>query len=179
MTDNQNYQYSPDRQPQQHLVTTTTHLLQKQLSPQSTNNHVKHETNTGSSPVMLIKTEADNHLPEAEKEIKKEEKHLIKEEDVKPNIATTPKNYQNNFLGRLTSKDNILFISQNLVEIGRNSSKSSVDYNVGKNSFISRKHLQIQHNSGEFVLVCLSKNGVFVDGIFQRKNSEPLKLAKM
>lgn len=175
MTDNQNYQYSPDRQPQQNLVTTTTHLLQRQLSPQI----IKQETNTGSSPVMLIKTEADNHLPEAENVIKKEEKDQIKEEDEPTNNATTPTNYQNNCLGRLTYKDNILFITQNLVDIGRNSSKSSVDYNLGKNNFISRKHLQIQHNSGEFVLVCLSKNGVFVDGIFQRKNAEPLKLAKM
>lgn len=165
MSDNQNYQYSPDRQPQQNLVTTTTttHLLQKQLTPQ-TNNH-------------QVKNDADNHQQDTEKQIKQEEQHLPKDLDEKPSPETTPKNYQNNFLGRLTSKDNILFISQNLVEIGRNSSKSSVDYNVGKNSFISRKHLQIQHSSGEFVLVCLSKNGVFVDGVFQRKTSEPLKLS--
>lgn len=88
--------------------------------------------------------------------------------------------YKNNFIGRLTSKENIFYISQNIVEIGRNSSKSSVHYHVGKNNFVSRKHLQVQYDivTGEFNLICLGKNGVFLDGVFQRKTTEPIKLSK-
>lgn len=89
--------------------------------------------------------------------------------------------YKNNsFLGRLSSKDHIFYIRENIVEIGRNSSKSIVHYHVGKNNFVSRKHLQVQHDivSGEFYLICLSKNGVFLDGVFQRKSIEPVKLSK-
>lgn len=85
-----------------------------------------------------------------------------------------------NVYGRLSYKDAVLNISENIVEIGRNSSTSSVHFHVGRNSFVSRKHLQVLHdaNVGEFYLICLSKNGVFVDDVFQRKCSKPLKLTK-
>lgn len=66
------------------------------------------------------------------------------------------------------------------VKIGRNSSTSTVHFHVGKNSFVSRKHLQVSfdRSSNSFYLMCLSKNGVFVNDVFQRKSSEPLKLPK-
>ena len=80
------------------------------------------------------------------------------------------------FIGRLVSKDNILLISQNVIEIGRNSSKSSVDFHVGKNSFVSRKHLILHYDGHEFNLVCASKNGVFIDDQFIRKSTEPTRL---
>lgn len=82
--------------------------------------------------------------------------------------------------GRLSYKDEVLFISDNMVEIGRNSSTSSVQFHVGRNSFVSRKHLQIIYDTKlcDFYLVCLSKNGVFVNDVFQRKSSDPLKLSK-
>ncbi len=102
----------------------------------------------------------------------------------------TPKSHNNNsigknsssnhqyqsFIGRLVSKDNILLISQNVIEIGRNSSKSSVDFHVGKNSFVSRKHLILHYDGHDFNLVCASKNGVFIDDQFIRKSNEPTKL---
>lgn len=97
------------------------------------------------------------------------------------NIHTIGKNssssqqYQS-FIGRLVSKDNILLISQNVIEIGRNSSKSSVDFHVGKNSFVSRKHLILHYDGHEFNLVCASKNGVFIDDQFIRKSNEPTRL---
>lgn len=87
---------------------------------------------------------------------------------------------QGNFIARLMSKDNILLVSDHLIEIGRNSSKSNVHFHVSKNNFVSRKHLVIQFdpkNKG-FYLLCLSKNGVFVDGIFQRKGADPLRLPR-
>uniref|UniRef100_A0A182W603 Fork-head domain-containing protein n=1 Tax=Anopheles minimus TaxID=112268 RepID=A0A182W603_9DIPT len=88
-------------------------------------------------------------------------------------------NYHN-FIGRLISKDNMLLISEDVIEVGRNSSKSQVDFHVGKNSFISRKHFIIQHDmNDEFTLFCLSKNGVFIDNVFHRKSGEPYKLPKL
>lgn len=87
---------------------------------------------------------------------------------------------QGNFIARLMSKDNILLISDHTIEIGRNSSKSSVHFHVGKNSFVSRKHLILQFDpkTKGFYLLCLSKNGVFVDGVFTRKGAEPLRLPR-
>ncbi|XP_052867896.1 forkhead box protein K1-like [Anopheles cruzii] len=88
-------------------------------------------------------------------------------------------NYHN-FIGRLISKDNMLLISEDVIEVGRNSSKSLVDFHVGKNSFVSRKHFIIQHDmNDEFTLFCLSKNGVFIDNVFHRKSGEPYKLPKL
>ncbi len=80
---------------------------------------------------------------------------------------------------RLSYKDTVHYVSNQSVDIGRNSSTSQVHFSVGKNSFVSRKHLRIMPNDGEFELICLGKNGVFVDDVFQRKTDEPLKLAKM
>lgn len=80
------------------------------------------------------------------------------------------------FIGRLVSKDNILLISQNVIEIGRNSSKSNVDFHVGKNSFVSRKHLILHYDGHDFNLVCASKNGVFIDDQFIRKSNEATRL---
>lgn len=93
------------------------------------------------------------------------------------NTSTNNNNHQN-FIARLTSKDNILLISEDLIEIGRNSSKSSVHFHIGKNSFVSRKHLQIVYNQNNFYLKCLSKNGIFVDGVFIRKSFDSIKLPK-
>ncbi|XP_058443863.1 forkhead box protein K2-like isoform X2 [Malaya genurostris] len=95
------------------------------------------------------------------------------------NSATNTANFHN-FIGRLISKDNMLLISEDIIEVGRNSSKSQVDFHVGKNSFVSRKHFIIQHDmNDDFNLFCLSKNGVFIDNVFHRKCAEPYKLPKV
>lgn len=81
------------------------------------------------------------------------------------------------YVGRLISKENILLISQNLIEIGRNSSKSLVDFHVGDNSFISRKHLILHYNKdGQFILLCGSKNGIFIDDVFYPNVNEAIVL---
>lgn len=100
--------------------------------------------------------------------------------------------------GRLTYKDAVLYITEPLVEIGRNSSTSVCHFPVGKNSFVSRRHLRLLHDRnvpgsgsgaaaaepttatgrGAFYLECLSKNGVFVDDSFQRWTAEPLLLPR-
>lgn len=94
--------------------------------------------------------------------------------------AVMPGQNNGNFIARLMSKDNILLVSDHTIEIGRNSSKSSVHFHVGKNSFVSRKHIVLQYDpkSKGFYMLCLSKNGVFVDGVFTRKGAEPLRLPK-
>lgn len=60
------------------------------------------------------------------------------------------------------------------VTIGRNSSQGSVDLSMGLSSFISRRHLQLSFQEPHFYLRCLGKNGVFVDGAFQRRGAPAL-----
>uniref|UniRef100_A0A1B0DPK5 Uncharacterized protein n=2 Tax=Phlebotomus papatasi TaxID=29031 RepID=A0A1B0DPK5_PHLPP len=84
------------------------------------------------------------------------------------------------YIARLSNKDNVLYIKEAVTVIGRQSSKSTVNYQIGRNIFVSRKHMQITYDAttGEFYLTCFSKNGVFVDETFQRTYFEPLKLPK-
>ncbi|XP_071761469.1 forkhead box protein K1 isoform X1 [Centroberyx gerrardi] len=82
-------------------------------------------------------------------------------------------------LARLEGRDFEFVMRQRTVTIGRNSSHGSVDINMGHSSFISRRHLQITYDeSSGFSLRCLGKNGVFVDGVFQRRGAPPLLLPR-
>lgn len=83
-------------------------------------------------------------------------------------------------IGRLISNDNILLISRTLIEIGRNSSTSLVDFHISCESkrYVSRKHLILYYETGiGFSLQCISKNGIFVDGIFHTQGSWGIPLA--
>ncbi|XP_055014332.1 forkhead box protein K1 [Boleophthalmus pectinirostris] len=82
-------------------------------------------------------------------------------------------------LARLEGRDFEFVMRQRTVTIGRNSSHGSVDINMGHSSFISRRHLQILYDEASgFTLRCLGKNGVFVDGVFQRRGAPPLPLPR-
>ncbi|XP_034741407.1 forkhead box protein K1 isoform X1 [Etheostoma cragini] len=82
-------------------------------------------------------------------------------------------------LARLEGRDFEFVMRQRTVTIGRNSSHGSVDVNMGHSSFISRRHLQINYDeTSGFSLRCLGKNGVFVDGVFQRRGAPPLSLPR-
>ncbi|XP_029949700.1 forkhead box protein K1 isoform X2 [Salarias fasciatus] len=82
-------------------------------------------------------------------------------------------------LARLEGRDFEFVMRQRTVTIGRNSSHGSVDINMGHSSFISRRHLQVSYDeAGGFSLRCLGKNGVFVDGVFQRRGAPPLPLPR-
>uniref|UniRef100_A0A7N6BRB3 Forkhead box K1 n=1 Tax=Anabas testudineus TaxID=64144 RepID=A0A7N6BRB3_ANATE len=82
-------------------------------------------------------------------------------------------------LARLEGRDFEFVMRQRTVTIGRNSSHGSVDINMGHSSFISRRHLQIIYDDASgFTLRCLGKNGVFVDGVFQRRGAPPLPLPR-
>ena len=83
-----------------------------------------------------------------------------------------------NPIARLEGKEFEYMVRQNRVVIGRNSSKGDVDVNMGHNSFISRRHIEIYFEAVHFYMICNGKNGVFVDGIFQRKGASPLQLPK-
>lgn len=90
-------------------------------------------------------------------------------------LASTPPQA----LARLEGRDFEYVMRQRTVTIGRNSSHGSVDINMGHSSFISRRHLQITYDEASgFSLRCLGKNGVFVDGVFQRRGAPPLPLPR-
>ncbi|KAM9817763.1 forkhead box protein K1 [Syngnathus typhle] len=82
-------------------------------------------------------------------------------------------------LARLEGRDFEFVMRQRTLTIGRNSSHGSVDINMGHSSFISRRHLQLGYDEASgFSLRCLGKNGVFVDGVFQRRGAPPLLLPR-
>ena len=81
-------------------------------------------------------------------------------------------------LAKLSGSDFEYWIKKDKVTIGRNSSHGKVDVNVEMSSYISRKHLQIIYERGRFFLHCLGKNGVFVNGQFQRLGANPVPLDK-
>jgi len=94
-------------------------------------------------------------------------------------------------LARLEGRDFEFIMRKSRATIGRSSSKGDVDIDMGRSSFVSRNHLEIfciegAQSSGlagssdtlRFFLVCNGKNGIFVDGFFQRKGAEPLELPR-
>ncbi|XP_016324146.1 forkhead box protein K1-like isoform X2 [Sinocyclocheilus anshuiensis] len=91
-----------------------------------------------------------------------------------PGITLSP----SQALARLEGRDFEFAMRQRTVTVGRNSSHGSVDVNMGHSSFISRRHLQITFEEPHFYLRCLGKNGVFVDGVFQRRGAPPLLLPR-
>ncbi|XP_070580879.1 forkhead box protein K2-like isoform X2 [Ptychodera flava] len=81
-------------------------------------------------------------------------------------------------LARLEGREFEYLMRQNRISIGRNSSQGEVDVNMGHSSFISRKHLEIVFETPNFFMHCSGKNGIFVDGIFQRRGANPLQLPR-
>lgn len=81
-------------------------------------------------------------------------------------------------IARLEGREFEYMVRQNRIIIGRNSSRGDVDVNMGHSSFISRKHLEVFFDHPYFYMLCNGKNGVFVDGVFQRKGAPSLQLPK-
>uniref|UniRef100_A0A4W4EV13 Forkhead box protein K2 n=1 Tax=Electrophorus electricus TaxID=8005 RepID=A0A4W4EV13_ELEEL len=89
-------------------------------------------------------------------------------------------------VARLEGREFEYLMKKRSVTVGRNSSQGSVDVSMGHSSFISRRHLEIftaaedgAGGGGDFYLRCLGKNGVFVDGVFQRRGAAPLQLPRV
>lgn len=81
-------------------------------------------------------------------------------------------------LARLQGRGFEYFMTKNEIVIGRDSSKGTVDINMGHSNFISRNHITIVHDDDEFYLTCGGKNGVFVDDFFQKINAPRIKIPK-
>lgn len=82
-------------------------------------------------------------------------------------------------IARIEGREFEFLVRQKRLVIGRNSSRGQVDVNMGHSSFISRRHLEVFFDHPYFYMICNGKNGVFVDGVFQRKGAAPLQLPKM
>ena len=79
----------------------------------------------------------------------------------------------------LEEGEEIYSVRQARVVIGRNSStQGDVDIHLGNSSFISRAHVEILFEQQQFYLKCNGKNGIFMDGQFQRKSAPPLAMPK-
>ncbi|XP_046820413.1 forkhead box protein K1 isoform X1 [Vespa crabro] len=81
-------------------------------------------------------------------------------------------------IARLEGREFEYMVRQRRITIGRNSSKGEVDVNMGHSNFISRRHLEIFYDHPFFFMTCNGKNGVFVDGVFQRKGAPAFQLPK-
>ncbi|KAK2727006.1 hypothetical protein QYM36_007751, partial [Artemia franciscana] len=81
-------------------------------------------------------------------------------------------------IAKIEGKEFEFYMRQNRVTIGRNSSRGGVDISMGNSSFISRKHLEIMYEKPYFYLHCSGKNGIFVDGVFQRKSAPAIQLSR-
>lgn len=79
-------------------------------------------------------------------------------------------------IARIEGREFEYFVRQNRIIIGRNSSRGDVDVNMGHSSFISRRHLEVFFEHPYFYMLCNGKNGVFIDGVFQRKGAPSIKL---
>lgn len=82
-------------------------------------------------------------------------------------------------IARIEGREFEYLVKQKHLVIGRNSSRGQVDVNMGHSSFISRRHLEVYFDHPFFYMICNGKNGVFVDGVFQRKGAAPFQLPKM
>ena len=82
-------------------------------------------------------------------------------------------------IAKIQGKEFEYSVRQSRVVIGRNSStQGDVDIHLGNSSFISRAHVEILFEQQQFYLKCNGKNGIFMDGQFQRKSAPPLAMPK-
>nr|ACE79146.1 winged helix/forkhead transcription factor FoxK [Branchiostoma floridae] len=93
-------------------------------------------------------------------------------------VAWNPEEPRGTAIARIEGREFEYLMRQGRITVGRNSSQGAVDVNMGHSSFISRKHIEIFYEPPNFFMSCLGKNGVFVDGVFQRRGASPLQLPK-
>ncbi|XP_035784270.1 forkhead box protein K2-like [Anopheles albimanus] len=94
-----------------------------------------------------------------------------------PGNDSAPTRLTSNFIARLIGPEQTLLIGEDMVVVGRNSSTSRVDFHVADSSFVSRKHYIIKRGEGnDFTLLCLSKNGLFLDNKHIPQSIQPYQL---
>jgi len=98
------------------------------------------------------------------------------------NNVSPPQNSNHKMPGpvaKIQGKEFEYLVRQRRTVIGRNSStQGDVDIHLGNSSFVSRAHIEILFERAEFYLKCNGKNGIIMDGQFQRKNAPPLLMPK-
>lgn len=87
-------------------------------------------------------------------------------------------NSPENAIARLDFRGMEYMVRQDKIIVGRRTSREKIDVNMGHSAFISRHHLEIYYKSPNFYMKCISKNGIFVDGMFIRSDAEPFTLPK-
>ncbi|CAH0564603.1 unnamed protein product [Brassicogethes aeneus] len=93
------------------------------------------------------------------------------------NVQWSPED-QGEAIARIEGREFEYLVRQNRVVIGRNSSRGDVDVNMGRSSFISRRHIEVLFEHPYFYMLCNGKNGIFVDGVFQRKGAPSIRLPR-
>lgn len=158
MTD-QKFEYIPE-----------SHVFDKQLPPLIYNNN--HQS---SNDLQQQQQQQPNNHHHHIQQSQQNQQQLLQ-----PKIELNEPINLKNIIGRISSKDNVLFITDKITKIGRSSTTSIVQFNVGKNRFVSRRHLNLKHEqqTGDFFMTCSSKNGIFIDGRFYPKTIEPIRLTK-
>ena len=82
-------------------------------------------------------------------------------------------------LAKIRGKEFEYLVRKARTVIGRNSNTGGgVDIHLGNSSFISRAHVEVILENECFFLKCNGKNGIFLDGHFQRKNAPPVQMPK-
>jgi len=89
-------------------------------------------------------------------------------------MSTTGHDTAEQVLGHIYGEDLHYAIFKDRTIVGRNSAQGIVDLNLNLSSYISRKHLLVSRENNNFYLTCLGKNGIFIDGSFQRSSNAPL-----
>ena len=135
------------------MAAAVTHAV-----PAQTSQHTKYDTNTADAWALLsLKDSATNQQ---------------KTVNGNNQISKTP-------IAKIHGKEFEYLVRQSKVVIGRNSStQGEVDIHLGNSSFISRAHVEILFEQQQFYLKCNGKNGIFMDGQFQRKSAPPLAMPK-
>ena len=77
---------------------------------------------------------------------------------------------------KLEGRNFKFFMDKRRILIGRHSKLGDVDIHMGTSKFVSRRHLEILLDRNAFFIFCRGKNGIFVDGTFQRRENGRLQL---
>ncbi|XP_041771761.1 forkhead box protein K2-like [Anopheles merus] len=81
-------------------------------------------------------------------------------------------------LARLICGDQDVLIIGHRVVVGRARQNNAVDFQVARDTLISRKHFILHYSNGVFAVEVLSKNGVYLDKLFLPQSELPYMLPK-
>ena len=151
--------------------------------------HPKEEQHDGGAPTIAVIQEPEQQMVDddvdrltdsnsSDKMSPLHEEEAVNEQE--DDASAVPINFpiKGRILARLQGRGFEYYMTKPKIVIGRDSSKGTVDINMGHSNFISRNHLTIVHSNGEFYLSCGGKNGVFVDNEFQKIGAPQMRIPK-